>query len=175
MAKSIFALLDDLKTETSVPKVEDNDGKVVRKNMGMVAHTLPRKGLPTSKQFENADELLAWAKDAGVLHECLQSGIQARIIDYRAIFKGMKKGNVWSPAFGQKNVDKAKWAVTKRPNMNDKEAIKRQAIFAASLSMAKALAATEAVSEKMLFNTLTASCGADLAKEIIASLPEKES
>jgi len=91
MAKSIYALLDDLMTETSVPAVTDKDGKNVREYHGMVRHTFPRSALPTSAQFEDAEELLTWAEDAGVLHACLQSGVQSRIIDYRAIFKGMKK------------------------------------------------------------------------------------
>ena len=125
MAKSIYALLDDLKTETSVPAVEDKDGKELRRHYGMVKHTLPREKLPTSEQFENEEKLLAWAKDAGVLHQSLQSGIQARVIDYRAIFKGMKKDDVWSPEFGQLNVDSAEWKVVARPEakVNTKKAV----------------------------------------------------
>ena len=115
MAKSIYALLDDLMTETSVPAVTDKDGKELRKYYGMVDHTLPREALPTSAQFEDAEELLTWAEDAGVLHACLQSGVQSRIIDYRAIFKGMKKDDVWTPEFGQDNVDTAEWKVVSRP------------------------------------------------------------
>jgi len=115
MAKSIYELLNSLETETSVPKVEDKDGNVVRKSFGMVAHTLPRDGLPTAEEFEDEEKLLAWAEDKGVLHACLQSGVQARIIDYRATFKSMKKDDTWTPEFGQANVDKAKWKVISRP------------------------------------------------------------
>ena len=115
MAKSIYALLDDLQTETSVPAVEDKNGNEVRPHYGMVQHTLPRKALPTSEQFEDEDKLLAWAKAAGVLHSALQSGVQARIIDYRAIFKGMKKDDVWAPETGQTKVDTAEWTPVKRP------------------------------------------------------------
>ena len=125
MAKSIYALLDDLQTETSVPAVQDKDGKELRKHYGMIDHTLPRSALPTSAQFEDAEKLLIWAEDAGVLHACLQSGVQSRIIDYRAIFKGMKKDDVWSPEFGQDNVDTAEWKVVSRPEakVNTKKAV----------------------------------------------------
>lgn len=115
MAQSIFTLLDSLETKTSVPALEDSKGNVIRKAFGMVAHTLPREGLPTSKQFESKEELLAWATDNNCLLECLQAGIQARIIDYRAIFKGMKKDDVWTPEYGQANVDNAVWKIAKRP------------------------------------------------------------
>jgi len=117
MAKSIYALLDDLQTETSVPEITDSEGKVLRKHFGMVKHTLPRAALPTPEQFEDENKLLEWVTESGVLHACLQSGIQARIIDYRAIFKGMKKDDTWTPEFGQANVDKAEWKVTSRPKV----------------------------------------------------------
>lgn len=117
MAKSIYALLDDLQTETSVPEIKDAKGNVIRKHYGMVKHTLPRDGLPTAEEFEDEEKLVEWAEEHGVLHACLQSGIQARIIDYRAIFKGMKKDDEWSPEYGQKNVDLAEWSVVKRPKV----------------------------------------------------------
>ena len=115
MAKSIYALLDDLQTETSVPSITDKDGNEVRPHYGMVKHTMPRHSLPTSEQFENEEQLLDWAKDAGVLHACLQSGVQSRIIDLRAIFKSCKKGETWSPEVGQAKVDNAKWTPVSRP------------------------------------------------------------
>lgn len=170
MAKSIYALLDDLETETSVPEVKDKNGNVVRKHFGMVSHTLPRESLPTSEEFEDAEKLLAWAKDTGVLHACLQSGIQSRIIDLRAIFKAYKKDEEWSPSYGQDNVDNAEWKVVKRPQKTDKEAVKRQATFDANMAIATAMKSTKGITAKMIKDTLIASCGEDMANEIIDKL-----
>ena len=167
MAKSIYALLDDLATETSVPSVEDKNGKTVRHHYGMVKHTLPREKLPTSEQFENEEKLVQWAKANGVLHQGLQSGIQSRIIDYRAIFKGMKKDDVWSPEFGQENVDNADWKVVTRPEAKvNISAAKEQATKTANVKMAQAMKDAE-LSDSMIITTLSASCGADMAKEIV--------
>ena len=134
MAKSIYDILDSLETETSVPEVQDKDGNVIRESFGSVAHTLPREGLPTSEQFENKEKLLAWAEETDNLHECLQSGIQSRIIDYRAIFKGMKKDDTWTPEFGQANVDKSKWKIVTRPE-GKKSAVDVATNYLASLSV----------------------------------------
>lgn len=174
MAKSIYDTLDDLITETSVPKIEDKDGNVLRKSFGLVKHTLPRKGLPTSEQFEDEEELLAWATESGNLHACLQSGVQARLIDYRAIFKGMKKTDIWSPEFGQANVDKAEWKIVNRPNVNNTEAVKEAAILTANLDIAKAMKATGQMSDELILATLTTSCGDQLAAEIMETLKEED-
>ena len=115
MAKSIYALLDDLATETSVPSVQDKDGKELRRHYGMVKHTLPREKLPTSEQFENESELLVWAQDNNVLHSCLQKGVKAHVIDCRAVLKAVQKDITWTPESGQENLDNFKWAVMKRP------------------------------------------------------------
>jgi len=115
MAKSIYDLLQDLETETSVPEVLGKDGKAIRGHFGMVPHTFPRSALPTSEQFEDEDALLEWAKETGNLHACLQSGVQARVIDLRAIFKSYKKDEEWSPSYGQSNVDTSEWKVVTRP------------------------------------------------------------
>ena len=104
MAQSIFVTLDTLKTETSVPATGS-----------MVAHTLPRSMFPTSEQFADADKLLQWAQEAGCLHACLQKGVQAKLIDARAIFKATKKGADWTPELGQKNVDSMTWEAAERP------------------------------------------------------------
>ena len=115
MAKSIYDLLDDLSTETSVPEVTDKNGKVIRSHFGMVPHTFPRSALPTSEEFEDEEKLLAWAQEHDCLHACLQSGIQSRVIDLRAIFKSYKKDEEWSPEYGQANVDNSEWKVVTRP------------------------------------------------------------
>jgi len=168
MAKSIYDTLDDLETETSVPKIEDKDGNVLRKSFGMVKHTLPRTGLPTSEQFEHEELLLAWAEETGNLHACLQSGVQARIIEFRAIFKSMKKDDNWTPELGQYNVNKAPWRIVKRPNVSDKEKI----IFDTNMAIAKAMKATGQVEEDVIFETLINSCGEQLAARIMKKIKE---
>jgi hypothetical protein len=170
MAKSIYALLDDLQTETSVPKVEDKNGNELRKTYGMVSHTLPRTGLPTADQFEDEEKLLAWAEESGVLHACLQSGIQARIIDYRAIFKAMKKDDIWTPDFGQAAVDKAAWTVTKRPKVNNELFIKNRAIYDANMKMAIAMVNTGKMEDEDIIAILTNSCGEEMAEAIIEKI-----
>lgn len=158
MAKSIYEVLSSLETETSVP------------DHGMVAHTLPRELLPTAEQFEDEDALLEWAQEKGITHAVLQKGVQKFLIDLRATFKAVKKDDTWSLEKGQKAVSTAEWNVTKRPVKGDKETVKKQATFEANLAIAKAMKATKGISSKMLLDTLTASCGAEMAQEIIDSL-----
>lgn len=104
MAKSIFEILDTLETETSVPAVGRN-----------VSHNIPRSQFPTAEEFESAEKLEAWARETGLMHACLQSGIQKRLIDIRAIFKSEKKGETWSAEIGQKKVNESEWTITERP------------------------------------------------------------
>jgi len=157
MAKSIYETLESLSTETSVP------------GEGMVPHSLPRELLPTDKQFESADELLTWAKDLGIVHSCLQKGVKQMIIDLRAIFKACKKDETWSLASGQAAVNAATWNITSRPNVNTKEAVKRQATIEANTATAQAMR-DNGVDDVTILAILTTSCGADLAKEILENL-----
>lgn len=112
MAKSIFEILDGLRTETSVPVT----GKSIE-------HTLPRNLFPTSEQFENEEMLLTWARDNGCLHACLQSGVQKFLIDIRAIFKSVKKDEVWTAEKGQEKVNSAKWSIVERPKVGGSKAV----------------------------------------------------
>ena len=106
-SQSIFTLLDTLETETSVP------GQVPK----MQKHSLPREQFPSSKQFEDEDSLVEWARKTGCLHSVLQKGIQKHLIDCRARFKACKKDVVWSNGMGQKQVDEYKWEVMTRPQV----------------------------------------------------------
>lgn len=160
MAKSIYEVLANLETETSVP------------DHGMISHTLPRELLPTAEQFEDGEKLLAWAQDNDIVHSCLQKGVQKFLIDLRATFKAVKKDETWTLEKGQKAVDEAEWNITKRPTKGDKEAVKKQATYDANLAIAKAMKATKGISDKMIIDTLTTSCGAEMAKEIVDSLTE---
>lgn len=177
MAKSIYEVLATLETETSVPAVKDEKGNELRPNFGSVNHTLPSEVFPSVEQFEIEGELLAWAKDLGITHFALQKAVQAILIDARAGFKAMPKksdlesGVRWSPEYGQKNLDEnLKWSMVKRPSSGDKESVKKQATYDASMAVARAMKATKGINAKMLLDTLTTSCGAEMAKEIIDSL-----
>lgn len=105
MSKSIYTILDDLTTTTSVPDFGTE-----------IKHTIPRELLPTAKEFENEEQLLEWCEVSGCLHSCLQKGIQKFLIEIRATFKGCKKADTWTEEYGQKNVDAMEWSITGRPN-----------------------------------------------------------
>ena len=109
MAKSIFEILADLTTETSVPGYGAE-----------VPHTIPRKLFPTPEEFENEEKLLAWARANGYVHALLQMGLQKGLIDCRARFKACKKNETWSIEYGQANVDSHKWETVSRGKAGDK-------------------------------------------------------
>jgi hypothetical protein len=114
MAQSIYITLDSLKTETSVPAVKDKNGKILRQDMGNVAHTLPREHYPTSTIFDNEEQFLEWAQENNCLLALLQSGINDWLISDRAAFKRMVKGE-WTPEIGQTNVNNRKWTISTKP------------------------------------------------------------
>ena len=109
MAKSIFEILADLTTETSVPEIKET-----------VQHTIPRSLFPTAEEFENENKLLVWAEDHGYVHALLQMGLQKGLIDLRARFKATKKDETWSETLGQKQVDSHKWETVTRGKSTDK-------------------------------------------------------
>ncbi len=106
-SQSIFTLLDTLETETSVP------GQVPK----MQKHYLPREQFPSSRQFEDENSLVEWARKTGCLHSVLQKGIQKHVIDCRAKFKACKKDITWTNEMGQKQVDDFKWEIMTRPQV----------------------------------------------------------
>ena len=148
MAKSIFAILDDLTTETSVPGFGDS-----------ITHSIPRKLFPTSEQFEDAEKLLAWSNENGFTHALLQQGIQKGLIDIRAKFKSCKKNDTWSEIYGQKNVNSHEWSVTERPNQKTNKAIS-QAVLDKGIEMAKAMILAN-VPEQAILGALKAAYGND--------------
>lgn len=114
MPQSIYVTLETLKTETSVPVAKDKNKKIIRQDMGNVAHTLPREHYPTASIFDNENQFLVWAQE----HDCLLSLLQAGINDWltadRAIFKRMVKGE-WTPEIGQNNVNNRPWTILTKP------------------------------------------------------------
>jgi hypothetical protein len=115
MAQSIYVTLATLETETSVPEIKDSKGNILRENFGMVTHKLPADQLPNPEQFENEELLLTWATENGFLHSCLQKGVNQHVIDLRAKFKLMKKGDTWSPDYGDNNMEVFTWKIKARP------------------------------------------------------------
>ena len=120
MAKSIFEILDDLQTETSVPGQSPK----------MQQHSIKRDQLPTSQQYESEEELLKWFRDNHCLHAGLQKAVRSHLIDLRAAFKSCKKADTWSNSYGQANLDAYVWEVHKRPNLKGSKASIDQARYA---------------------------------------------
>jgi hypothetical protein len=169
MAKSIFEILDDLQTETSVPEVKDKDGKIIRKSMGNVEHTLPRSLFPKAEIFEDGEKLLDWAEEHGFTHALLQSGIQKGLIDCRARFKAIKKDTEWTPEIGQSAVNEMTWTVTERPKENNAAKIKEQAELAAGIKLASAMKLAGVADEKIM-ESLVPVYGEETAEMIISSI-----
>ena len=139
-SQSIFILLDTLETETSVP------GQVPK----MQKHTLPREQFPSSKQFEDENSLLEWARKTGCLHSCLQKGVQKHLIDTRARFKACKKNEIWSNDLGQKQVNAFGWEVMTRPQVKATISdIQTQANIKAGLVMVSVLRAQNKSDEEI--------------------------
>ena len=157
--QSIFTILDSLKTSTSVPGQQPK----------MQAHTLPRSMFPTSEEFADKKKLVQWACKTGVIHSALQKGVQKHLIDARARFKSCKKDDVWTVAYGQKNVDNYTWEIVSKPNQNNVATVKAQAERDAGHKMAQSMF-TAGVDKETIMTSLTAVYGAEVAGEIVAGL-----
>ena len=168
MAQSIYVTLATRTTETSVPQVKSDRGVVLREAFGSPEMVIPDSMLPTDKEFEDATLLEAWAKENGVFHQCLQSGVSSRLIDLRAIFKAMpskadyEKGVRWDVAYGQDRLNEADWKVQERPdgkgsknvaNIRTQDAIK----------MALNLKTEQGLPDVAILGVLTATYDAELA------------
>lgn len=159
MAKSIYEILNDLQTTTSVPGFGDS-----------IKHTIPRELLPTAEQFEKEEDLLEWAEESGCLHSCLQKGIQKFLIEIRATFKGCKKDDEWSETYGQDNVDAMEWKVTGRPNVGGKKSL-NEARFKDCMAMIVKL--TENGMDVETIKTMTIGIyGEDVVSAIFEALAE---
>ena len=156
MAKSIFEILSDLQTETSVPDYGDS-----------IAHTIPRKLFPTPEIFENKELLLNWAEEHGYTQALIQQGLQKGLIDCRAKFKACKKNDTWSVEYGQANVDSHKWEVTERPNAAANKKVS-EAVLAVGRKMVDAMRAT-GQPEEIIFAALSGVYGETVTKELLKS------
>lgn len=158
MAKSIFEILDTLQTETSVPATGKN-----------IEHTLPRSLFPTSEIFEDKEKLIAWSNEQGFTHALIQMGLQKGLIDCRAAFKAVKKGETWSPELGQANVDKMVWTITNRPNVGTSTKAVSTARFNDCLGMIGNLAAAK-MSKADIRRIVVPIYGDDMVGEVFAAL-----
>ena len=156
MAKSIFEILGDLQTETSVPGYGDS-----------IAHTIPRKLFPTPEVFENKESLLNWAEENGYTQALLQQGLQKGLIDCRARFKACKKNETWNESLGQANVDSHKWEITERPNAAANKKVS-EAVLAVGRKMVDAMRAT-GQPEEIIFAALSGVYGEAVTKELLKS------
>ena len=154
MAKSIFEILADLTTETSVPEM----GKTIE-------HTIPRKLFPEPETFDNAEKLLAWAEENNYTHALLQMGLQKGLIDVRAKYKSCKKNDTWTPEYGQANVDAHEWETTERPNAADNKKVS-EAVLAVGRKMVDAMRAT-GQPEEIIFAALAGVYGEAVTKELL--------
>ena len=156
MAKSIFEILGDLQTETSVPEIKST-----------VQHTIPRRLFPTAEEFESEEKLLAWARANGYVHALLQMGLQKGLIDIRAKFKSCKKDDAWTPEYGQHNINSHKWEITERPNAAANKKVS-EAVLAVGRKMVDAMRAT-GQPEEIIFAALTGVYGEAVTKELLKS------
>lgn len=157
MAKSIYEILEDLTTTTSVP----GHGKEI-------THTLPRELFPTALEFENAEDLLQWAEANNITHAVLQKGIQKFLIEVRATFKASKKDQEWSHELGQANVDKMQWTITKRPNQSSK-ADKAKIELETGIKMAQSMKDAD-MNDDTILTALTPVYGEEIAQSILSAI-----
>ena len=155
MAESIYTQLENQAVVTPV------DGKDY-------IHPLPFGLFPTNEQFEDKAKLIAWAKEIGKEAELIQSGLQKKIIEVRAVFKSTKKDEIWTEAKGLENVAKMEWKTVDRPNSGGGKAV-LAAKLQAGFEIAQAMKDNKA-SQELLIMALTPTYGTEGAQAIIDAL-----
>lgn len=155
-SESIFTILENGQTSTMV------------QGEGYQTMVLPTT-MPTAEQFEIDGMLYNWAEDQGITHAILQKGIQKHLIDLRAKFRLVKKGETWNLDQAQDNVDTMEWSVVTKPNQNSAVAVKAQAMREAGTGMAKAMKAA-GLDDSMILASLIPVYGAEVASAILDNL-----
>ena len=123
MSESIYTILANGNTMTAV------------KNEGDYSMDLP-DSMPSPDQFQDAEALQEWAENNGVMHSCLQKGIQKHLIDLRAKFRQVKKDEDWDHGTAQDNVNATEWDIVLPPKTKkSQEQIAKE--YLASLSPAE--------------------------------------
>ena len=131
-------------------------------------HPLPSGLFPTAEQFEDKAKLIAWAKEIGKEAELIQSGLQKKIIEVRAVFKSVKKDEIWTETKGLENVAKMEWKTVDRPNATGGKVIAK-AKLEAGIAMAQAMR-TAKIADKTIMQALVPVYGDDGAKAIMAEI-----
>ena len=159
MSESIFTILGNGQSVTKV------------KGYGDYNMTLPAT-MPTPEEFSSATELAIWADDNGVMHSCLQKGVQKHLIDLRAKFRGVKKDESWQVDTAQKNVDESEWGVVTPVASGKVDQARQAGHLAAGLAMAGAMKAA-GLDDAMILAALVPVYGADIAASIMEELAEQ--
>lgn len=155
MAKSIFEILSDMQTETTVPFMgTDKDGKTI-----LVPHTIPEDLFPTDLEFEDPELLLSWAEENNHTFALLQRGIAKTLIEVRAIFKAPKKGkdkspDTWTPEMGQANVNKMEFTHMKRPNQSNNGQAVAKAVLAETVANMQLMIDAAGLTEEKIADVL---------------------
>jgi hypothetical protein len=128
--KSTYETLNAQTTDTSVPHYSNDN----------VEHNLPAGMFPDGETYVDASRLEQWARETGNMHSLLQLGVQQGLIKVRATFKSVKKDDVWTPDYGQANVDAWNWPVQDKPkSKKTQEQIAKEYLAALSPEQLKAL------------------------------------
>jgi hypothetical protein len=128
--KSTYETLNAQTTDTSVPHYSNDN----------VEHNLPAGMFPDGETYVDASRLEQWARETGNMHSLLQLGVQQGLIKVRATFKSVKKDDVWTPDYGQANVDAWDWPVQGKPkSKKTQEQIAKEYLAALSPEQLKAL------------------------------------
>ena len=162
MAKSFYTIIDEQEIE-----VLHQGEQVV---LDLPSWIKEAKGL-----LEDEEELLKWAKDHGILHGLLHSGIQHEIIAIRAIARpsinaktGATKSILADRDKAQDRVSKYVCKAVPKPGTSAGSKAK-QAEYTAYVNMAKAMASTgldEATIKKALASTCDTLTVAKIMNEI---------
>ena len=161
MAESIFTVLKERKTETSVPE-----------KGATIAHTIPAHLFPTDLEFDNKELLVEWAENVGI-HAILQKGVQKFLIDVRASFKSFKKSEIWTEELGQFNVDSSEWKIATRPNIGGNKTAILNAELEIGIKMATSMK-SGGLDDDLILASLTGVYGEDIAQTILDTVNENE-
>ena len=155
MAESIYTQLENQAVVTPVDGIE-------------YTHPLPEGLFPTSEQFGNKEQLIAWAEENDFTYPLLQKALQKAIIDVRACFKLVKKDQKWEEKLGLKNLTEMGWKTVNRPNATGEKVIAK-AKLEAGIAMAQAMR-TAKIADKTIMQALVPVYGDDGAKAIMAEI-----
>jgi len=150
--------------------VQLEKGKIITPVNGKDYETvLPTAIFPTAEQFGNKENLLAWANENDFAYELIQKGLQKAIIEVRAVFKAVKKDELWTVGNAQINVNKMKWEKVDKPNSGGNGKAISTARYNDCLGMIGNLAANKMPKEQIRLIVVPI-YGDDMVAEVFAAL-----